>query len=92
MVRPSSFLPWTYRGGLVLLLTHVSVCNKGSWSQPLEPGISPASPTMLNSNKQDTREEIKYSKKDIEHIEKWGAYLPPSHLTFQIASKQQLTD
>lgn len=32
---------------------------------------------MLNSNKQDTREEIKYSKKDIEHIEKWGAY-PPS--------------
>ncbi|GLA29393.1 CAZyme family AA3 [Aspergillus niger] len=51
---------------------HISAgIQHGSWSQPLEPGISPASPTMLNSNKQDTREEIKYSKKDIEHIEKW---------------------
>ncbi|KAL1973160.1 hypothetical protein VTN31DRAFT_6702 [Thermomyces dupontii] len=42
----------------------------GSWSHKLEPG-KPASETYLNSNRQDTREPIKYTKKDIEAIEKW---------------------
>ena len=60
----------------------------GSWSQPLEPGTSPASPTILNSNKQETRESLQYSKTDIEHIEKWGMlsslYFP--NLTLYITS------
>ncbi|KAL1988154.1 hypothetical protein VTN96DRAFT_684 [Rasamsonia emersonii] len=42
----------------------------GSWAHRLEPGKAPAD-NYLNSHKQVTREPIKYSKKDIEHIEKW---------------------
>ncbi|KAL1962486.1 hypothetical protein VTN77DRAFT_9607 [Rasamsonia byssochlamydoides] len=50
---------------------HISAgIQHGSWSHPLEPGKSPAE-NYLNSNKQATREPIKYSKQDIEHIEKW---------------------
>lgn len=47
--------------------------DAGSWSHPLEPGKSPAD-NYLNSHKQPTREPIKYSRKDIEHIEKWGKW------------------
>ncbi|RAK95104.1 GMC family oxidoreductase [Aspergillus ibericus CBS 121593] len=51
---------------------HISAgIQHGSWSQPLEPGTAPTSPTMLNSNQQETRESLQYTKKDIEHIEKW---------------------
>jgi alcohol oxidase len=50
---------------------HISAgIQHGSWSQPLEPGKSPAA-NFLNSNKQVTRDNIKYGKEDIEHIEKW---------------------
>ncbi|QKX55451.1 uncharacterized protein TRUGW13939_02544 [Talaromyces rugulosus] len=42
----------------------------GSWSNPLPPAQS-ASENHLNSNKQGAHPEIQYSKKDIEHIEKW---------------------
>lgn len=47
----------------------------GSWSFPQEPGKSPEA-SFLTSNKQDVREPLKYSKKDIEHIEKWGELGP----------------
>ncbi|GAB1201409.1 Alternative oxidase, mitochondrial precursor [Aspergillus pseudonomiae] len=64
---------------------HISAgIQHGSWSQPLEPGQTPTE-TYLNSNKQETREPIKYSQKDIEHIEKWGTHSPsisPQPLTF----------
>jgi alcohol oxidase len=45
----------------------------GSWSQPLQPGKSPAE-NYLNSNQQSTRTDVKYTKKDIEHVEKWGTF------------------
>lgn len=51
---------------------HLALTQRtGSWSHKLEPGKA-ASETYLNSNRQDTREPIKYTKKDIEAIEKWG--------------------
>lgn len=37
---------------------------------PVEGG-EPPSPNLLNSNKQELRKPIKYSKKDVEQIEKW---------------------
>ncbi|KAL2014017.1 hypothetical protein VTN00DRAFT_1542 [Thermoascus crustaceus] len=42
----------------------------GSWSHPLEPGEAPNA-AYLNSNRQEVRKPIKYSYRDIEHIEKW---------------------
>lgn len=38
----------------------------------------------MNSNKQETREPIKYTKKDIEHIEKWGKYQPAVLVDFVV--------
>ncbi|PGH27590.1 hypothetical protein AJ80_00832 [Polytolypa hystricis UAMH7299] len=42
----------------------------GSWSLALEEGEKPG-PNVLNSNRQDLRKPLKYSKKDIEEVEKW---------------------
>ncbi|KAF7907030.1 uncharacterized protein EAF01_004617 [Botrytis porri] len=42
----------------------------GSWAMPIEPG-KPPQISYLNSNKRDLQEDLKYSKKDIEHIEEW---------------------
>ena len=42
----------------------------GSWSMPLEPG-KPAKISLLNSNRQDLYEDLKYSKEDIKHVEEW---------------------
>ncbi|GAB7350973.1 hypothetical protein MBLNU459_g1470t1 [Dothideomycetes sp. NU459] len=39
----------------------------GSWSMPLEKGKAP-SPSWLNSNKQEIREDLSYSNEDIAHI------------------------
>jgi len=44
----------------------------GSWSMPVEAG-TPPQPNFLNSNKAEIREPLKYTKEDIEHIEKWVA-------------------
>jgi hypothetical protein len=37
----------------------------------LDPGKSPAE-NYLNSNKQEIRASLRYTKQDIEHVEKWG--------------------
>lgn len=42
----------------------------GSWSMPIEAGKAPAA-NLLNSNQQDVYEDLKYSKKDIAHVEEW---------------------
>ena len=42
----------------------------GSWSMPIEAG-KPPEPNMLNSNSQAVYEDLKYTKKDIEHVEEW---------------------
>ena len=42
----------------------------GSWSMPLEPGKAPQ-PSMLNSNQQAVREDLPYSKEDIDHVIEW---------------------
>ena len=42
----------------------------GSWSLPVEPP-KPAKASILNSNQHDLYEDLKYTKKDIEHIEEW---------------------
>lgn len=42
----------------------------GSWSMPVESGKAPK-PNLLNSNQQTVYEDLKYSKKDIEHVEEW---------------------
>lgn len=42
----------------------------GSWSHPLEAGKAPAANTVT-SNRVTTREPLKYSKADIEQVEKW---------------------
>ena len=43
----------------------------GSWSSPLpEPDRQPG-PHILNSNANAIREDLKYSKKDIEAVEEW---------------------
>lgn len=53
---------------------HISAgIQHGSWSHHLEPGEAPNS-SYLNSNKQEIRKPIKYSYRDIEHIEKWGEF------------------
>lgn len=45
----------------------------GSWSVAQGPGKASAD-TYLSSNKQDVRESLQYTKKDIEHVEKWGKF------------------
>jgi len=42
----------------------------GSWSMPVKSG-NPPKPSMLNSNQQEVREDLPYSKTDIEHIIEW---------------------
>ena len=42
----------------------------GSWSMPLEAGTAP-SPSFLNSNKQDIREDLTYTNEDINHVIEW---------------------
>lgn len=42
----------------------------GSWSMPLDAG-EPAKVSYLTSNKQAVRKDLKYSTKDIEHVEEW---------------------
>jgi len=42
----------------------------GSWSMPIEPGKAPQ-PSMLNSNQQAVREDLPYSKEDIDHVIEW---------------------
>ena len=42
----------------------------GSWSLPVEPP-KPSKASLLNSNQRDLYEDLKYSKRDIEHIEEW---------------------
>jgi len=42
----------------------------GSWSLPVEPSKPPKA-SFLNSNQRDLYDDLKYSKKDIEHIEEW---------------------
>ncbi|KAI9711348.1 MAG: Alternative oxidase, mitochondrial precursor [Candelaria pacifica] len=42
----------------------------GSWSMPVESGEAP-NPTLLNSNQTSIRSDLKYSKRDLEHIEEW---------------------
>ncbi|PGH14030.1 hypothetical protein AJ79_03299 [Helicocarpus griseus UAMH5409] len=50
---------------------HISAgIQHGSWSLPLEKAEQQGS-NILNSNRRDLREPLKYSKEDIAHIEKW---------------------
>jgi alcohol oxidase len=42
----------------------------GSWTMPVEEG-KPPKISYINSNKRHLQEDLKYSKKDIEHIEEW---------------------
>lgn len=42
----------------------------GSWSMPVESGKAP-SPSFLNSNKQEVREDLVYSNEDINHVIEW---------------------
>jgi alcohol oxidase len=42
----------------------------GSWSMPVESGKPPKA-SFLNSNQRDLHDELKYTKKDIAHIEEW---------------------
>lgn len=42
----------------------------GSWTMPLESGTAP-SPSFLSSNKQEIREDLKYTNEDINHIIEW---------------------
>jgi len=42
---------------------------------PLEPG-KPSQLSFLSSNKQDIREDLKYSKEDLNHIEEWVKVRP----------------
>jgi alcohol oxidase len=42
----------------------------GSWSMPVEEG-KPPKISYLNSNQRHLHEDLKYNKKDIEHIEEW---------------------
>lgn len=50
---------------------HISAgIQHGSWSMPLEAGKAP-SPSFLNSNKQEIREDLPYTNTDIAHVEEW---------------------
>lgn len=42
----------------------------GSWSVPVEPGRA-AKPNLLSSHQRDVRDDLKYSKEDIAHVEEW---------------------
>lgn len=42
----------------------------GSWTQPVEAGKAPQ-PSLLNSNKQEIREDLVYSKEDLNAVEEW---------------------
>lgn len=42
----------------------------GSWTLPVEGARAPK-PSLLNSHKREIHEDLKYSKRDIEHIEEW---------------------
>jgi hypothetical protein len=42
----------------------------GSWSMPVEAGKAPQ-PSMLNSNQWAVREDLPYSKEDINHVIEW---------------------
>jgi hypothetical protein len=42
----------------------------GSWSMPVEAG-KPPQPSMLNSNQWAIREDLPYSKEDINHVIEW---------------------
>jgi len=42
----------------------------GSWSMPVKSGKPPAI-SMLNSNQQEVREDLVYSKDDLLHLEEW---------------------
>lgn len=43
----------------------------GSWSSPLPLADNTAAANILSSNKVNTRQELKYSSKDIKAIEEW---------------------
>lgn len=43
----------------------------GSWSSPLPGADNMAAANILSSNKVNTRQELKYSSKDINAIEEW---------------------
>ncbi|KAF4978141.1 hypothetical protein FZEAL_5439 [Fusarium zealandicum] len=43
----------------------------GSWSSPLGEAEKKCGANILNSNKADVREELKYSKRDIEAVTEW---------------------
>ena len=43
----------------------------GSWSVFNPEANKKSGPNILNSNKTEVREELKYSKKDIEAVEEW---------------------
>jgi len=43
----------------------------GSWSFPLPAADNIAAANILSSNKANTRQELKYSSKDIKAIEEW---------------------
>lgn len=43
----------------------------GSWSSPLPAADNIAAANILSSNKVNTRQELKYSSKDIKAIEEW---------------------
>jgi alcohol oxidase len=42
----------------------------GSWSLPIEKGKEPKT-SFLNAHQKSVYEDLKYSKKDIEHVEEW---------------------
>jgi alcohol oxidase len=43
----------------------------GSWSMPLDKPDREPKASFLSSNQRSVFNELKYSKKDIEHIEEW---------------------
>lgn len=42
----------------------------GSWAMPLKSGKVP-SVSWLNSNQQEIRDDLVYSKEDLNHVEEW---------------------
>ena len=42
----------------------------GSWTMPVTPGQGPK-PNILSNSSQEVREDLKYSKQDLEHVEEW---------------------
>ncbi|KGQ00872.1 hypothetical protein PAAG_12460 [Paracoccidioides lutzii Pb01] len=51
---------------------HISAGNQhGSWAHQLKPGEQQGT-NILNSNRRDLRKPLRYTKKNIEQIEKWS--------------------